>query len=173
MDAVEQGDELLGCVALKERSSAGGEIKSMRTSSAARGRGVGTRLLQHVVDESRQRGYRQLELETGTQEFFDPARRLYAKFGFVPCPPFGNYREDRTAHSSFSPCEQLARYSILAVMRRTALSGSMIAVSSTSRSVVHARSLDPEFPATSVVRDPGCRRLAVQRVCDARRDPNR
>ena len=71
-----------------------GEIKSMRTSSAARGRGVGTRLLQHVVDESRQRGYRQLELETGTQEFFDPARRLYAKFGFVPCPPFGNYRED-------------------------------------------------------------------------------
>ena len=88
------GDELLGCVALKERSSTGGEIKSMRTSSAARGRGVGTRLLQHVVDESRQRGYRQLELETGTQDFFAPARRLYARFGFVPCPPFGNYHED-------------------------------------------------------------------------------
>ncbi len=84
----------VGCGALKQIEPRHGEIKSMRTSSAARGRGVGTRLLQHVVDESRQRGYRQLELETGTQEFFDPARRLYAKFGFVPCPPFGNYRED-------------------------------------------------------------------------------
>lgn len=89
-----EGDDLLGCVALKERSSTGGEIKSMRTSSVARGRGVGTRLLQHVVDQSRQRGYRQLELETGTQDFFDPARRLYARFGFVPSPPFGNYGED-------------------------------------------------------------------------------
>lgn len=57
--------------------------------------------------------------------------------GSCPVHRSGTTAKTRTAHSSFSPCEQLARYSILAVMRRTALSESMIAVSSTSRSVVH------------------------------------
>lgn len=35
-----------------------------------------------------------LSLETGSDPFFAPARALYAKHGFVPCPPFGSYRPD-------------------------------------------------------------------------------
>lgn len=90
---------LLGCVALKELAADDGELKSMRTATAARGRGVGGALLAHVLGEARARGYRTVHLETGTEEYFAPARRLYARAGFAPCPPFGAYVED--PHSVF------------------------------------------------------------------------
>ena len=35
-----------------------------------------------------------LDLETGSAEFFAPARRLYEKFGFEYCEPFAGYRPD-------------------------------------------------------------------------------
>ena len=88
------GEDLLGCAALKELSPVAGEVKSMRTASAARGRGAGTRLLRHVMDEAGRRGYQRLSLETGTQDFFAPARRLYERHGFVGCPPFADYTDD-------------------------------------------------------------------------------
>ncbi|MEI5584386.1 MULTISPECIES: GNAT family N-acetyltransferase [unclassified Agromyces] len=89
-----EGDELVGCVALKHLDETHGELKSMRTDAAARGRGLGARLLEHVLAEASRRGYRRLSLETGSQEFFLPARRLYARYGFVECDPFGDYRPD-------------------------------------------------------------------------------
>ena len=51
-------------------------------------------MLQHLIDEAVARGYARLSLETGSMAFFEPARRLYAAFGFVPCAPFGDYRPD-------------------------------------------------------------------------------
>ncbi|TQM85356.1 putative acetyltransferase [Saccharothrix saharensis] len=88
---------LLGCGALKELSPVEGEVKAMRTRPEARGRGVAARLLAFLVEQARGRGYRRLNLETGTQDFFAPARRLYARHGFVPCPPFADYRPDPTS----------------------------------------------------------------------------
>lgn len=85
---------LLGCGALRELDPSHGEIKSMRTASAHRGRGTATRLVEHVVAEARRRGYARLSLETGAEEYFGPARRLYARHGFVPCAPFADYPED-------------------------------------------------------------------------------
>ncbi|WP_309134701.1 GNAT family N-acetyltransferase [Cellulomonas sp.] len=92
--ARDAGGALLGCAALKELAPDDGELKSMRTATAARGRGVGSALLAHVLAEATARGYRTLHLETGTQDFFAPARRLYERHGFVPCAPFGAYGED-------------------------------------------------------------------------------
>ncbi|MEU6701224.1 GNAT family N-acetyltransferase [Pseudonocardia sp. NPDC046786] len=85
---------LLGCAALKELADDDGEIKSMRTAPWATGRGVGAGLVRHVVGEARRRGYRTLHLETGSTAYFAPARRLYQRHGFVPCPPFADYPED-------------------------------------------------------------------------------
>ena len=85
---------LLGCAALKEIDGWHGEVKSMRTTSAARGRGIGAALLQRLVDEAMARGYRRLSLETGPQPEFAPARALYTRFGFTPCGPFDGYVED-------------------------------------------------------------------------------
>jgi putative acetyltransferase len=89
-----QGAELLGCGALKELDAAHAEIKSMRTASRHLRKGVAAALLSHLVAEATQRGYRRLSLETGAMDYFEPARRLYAKSGFVYCGPFADYVED-------------------------------------------------------------------------------
>lgn len=90
---------LLGSVALSELAPTHGEVKSMRTTAPARGRGVGAALVRHVLAEARARGYERLSLETGSQEFFAPARRLYARHGFTECGPFAAYGPD--PHSVF------------------------------------------------------------------------
>ena len=92
--SVWEGDALVGCGALKELDSANGEIKSMRTDEACRGRGIGSRIVEHIVGEARRRGYRALFLETGSMEEFAPARSLYERYGFSYCAPFGEYTED-------------------------------------------------------------------------------
>ena len=88
------GTVLVGCGALKELEAGHGEVKSMRTSAAYQQKGVASMVLQHLIDEAKRRGYGRLSLETGSMPFFEPARRLYAKFGFEACAPFGNYRAD-------------------------------------------------------------------------------
>jgi len=85
---------LVGCGALKALDDGHGEIKSMHTASAHRGKGVAERLLRHILDEAGQRAYRRLSLETGSMDAFLPARRLYEKYGFSECAPFADYRLD-------------------------------------------------------------------------------
>lgn len=89
-----ENDELLGCGALKELNHQHGEIKSMRTSSSHLRKGVARNLLRHIIEESNRRGYGRLSLETGSMEAFEPARTLYANFGFTYCEPFADYVED-------------------------------------------------------------------------------
>ena len=84
----------MGCGALKELDTEHGEIKSMRTSSQHRRRGVAKAVLLHIIEEAQRRGYRRLSLETGAQEPFQPAHRLYESAGFTRCGPFGDYTDD-------------------------------------------------------------------------------
>jgi len=88
------GATLLGCGALKELDPTHGEVKSMRTAAAARGRGVGSAMLRHILAEAAARGYTRVSLETGASVLRAPARGLYEKFGFVRCGPFAEYAED-------------------------------------------------------------------------------
>jgi putative acetyltransferase len=85
---------LVRCGAIRALDPQHAEIKSMRTASAHRCQGVAKQLLQHLLEEAKQRGYTRVSLETGSMDFFLPARALYASFGFTPCPPFADYRED-------------------------------------------------------------------------------
>ncbi len=89
-----EGDELLGCGAVKELDSQHAEIKSMRTASAHLRKGVARNLLKHIIDEAKSRGYKRLSLETGSPKVFEPARRLYNSFGFTSCEPFADYVKD-------------------------------------------------------------------------------
>ncbi|MEE2775655.1 MAG: GNAT family N-acetyltransferase [Acidobacteriota bacterium] len=86
--------ELVGCGALKEMDACSAEIKSMRTSLGHRGRRVGSRVLEHILETAAARGYSRLYLETGSQEEFAPARGLYERYGFGYRGPFGDYVED-------------------------------------------------------------------------------
>lgn len=92
--SVWRSEELMGCGALKRLDEAHGEIKSMRTAAAFLRQGVAAFLLQHLIDEAQRRGYEMLSLETGSMAGFAPAHRLYERFGFAPCAPFSDYRED-------------------------------------------------------------------------------
>ncbi len=71
-----------------------GEVKSMRTARQHLGKGVGSCVLQHIVNVAKQRGYSQLLLETGSAPEYALAYALYEKFGFAFCGPFAGYRED-------------------------------------------------------------------------------
>jgi putative acetyltransferase len=86
--------DLAGCGAISQLDQQHGEIKSMRTSYAYLRKGVASQMLQHIINEAKRRQYRRLSLETGSMDYFGPARRLYASFGFTSCGPFGTYIED-------------------------------------------------------------------------------
>ena len=88
------GDTLLGVGALKQISPSHGEIKSMHTAQANRRSGVGSAMLRHIIEAARTMGITRLSLETGSWEYFQPARALYKSHGFVECPPFGDYVAD-------------------------------------------------------------------------------
>ena len=91
---VRENGALLGCGALKELSPLHGELKSMRTSTEHRGRGVATTLLEHLIGEARARGYTSVSLETGVEDYFESARRLYERHGFTRTVPFADYTDD-------------------------------------------------------------------------------
>lgn len=89
-----EGEELVGCGALKELNARHGEIKSMKTSPLHLRRGVSKGILQYIMNEAQKRGYTRLSLETGSMPAFEPARKLYESFGFQYCEPFGEYSKD-------------------------------------------------------------------------------
>jgi putative acetyltransferase len=92
-------ETLMGTGALKLLNSTHGEIKSMHTLQTARRSGVGASMLQHIMDQAKSKGLKRLSLETGSFDFFAPARALYARHGFEECEPFGDYKLD--ANSTF------------------------------------------------------------------------
>ncbi|MEU6782964.1 GNAT family N-acetyltransferase [Nonomuraea angiospora] len=97
--SVYDGDQLVGCGAIKRIDDGHGEIKSMRTAHERRRDGVASLLLAHMLEEAKAMGLERLSLETGSTEHFERARKLYEKFGFEPCGPFAGYGPD--PHSAF------------------------------------------------------------------------
>lgn len=82
---------VVGIGALKQLDAEHGELKSMHTVAEARGQGVGDAVLAHLLGLARARGYRRVSLETGVEEAFAAARRLYERVGFTECGPFADY----------------------------------------------------------------------------------
>jgi putative acetyltransferase len=93
-DAQPEPGQLIGTGALKHLDATHAELKSMRTAVSVRGLGVGRAVLAHLLAQAGDLGYQRISLETGSQPFFEPARQLYLRYGFVDCPPFGSYGPD-------------------------------------------------------------------------------
>ncbi len=87
-------NELMGCGALKFLSENHGEFKSIRISDKFRGKGHGVKIIQHLVVEAKKLNIKKLSIETGSGDFFAPARKLFIKFGFKPSEPFAHYKID-------------------------------------------------------------------------------
>ncbi len=88
--AAREEAEILGTGALAIKEGYG-EVKSMFTAEAGRGKGVAAAVLRMIEDTARDEGLPLLRLETGTG--LDAAHRLYGRFGFEICGPFGDYAE--------------------------------------------------------------------------------
>ncbi|WTZ28405.1 GNAT family N-acetyltransferase [Microbispora sp. NBC_01389] len=91
--SVMDGGAVVGCGAIKRLDEAHAELKSMRTSAARKRAGIAS-LLRHILAEAGRMGFTRLSLETGSEAHFLPARKLYEKFGFTYCEPFGDYHPD-------------------------------------------------------------------------------
>jgi len=91
--ALWEGEDLLGVGALKELEPGAGEIKSMRTDDAHLREGVGAAILEHIIAEARRRGYRRLSLETGSGPAFEPAIKLYRRYGLTEGGAFDGYEK--------------------------------------------------------------------------------
>lgn len=96
--AAREEGTLLGCVAIKSLDGLHFELKSMRTTHAVRGKGIGKQLLAHVIEHAQQKSAQRISLETGTQDYFIPACKLYESFGFKYCAPFSDYKLDSNSH---------------------------------------------------------------------------
>ena len=89
-----EGNHLLGSGALKFLDQEHGEFKSIRVSDNFRGKGNGTKVINHLINEAKKLNIKRLSLETGAGDFFLTARKLFAKCGFEPCEPFSHYKKD-------------------------------------------------------------------------------
>jgi len=89
----EEGD-LLGSGALKFLDQYHGEFKSIRVSDKFRGKGNGSKVIKHLINEAKKLNVKRLSLETGAGEFFLTARKLFYKCGFETCEPFCHYKND-------------------------------------------------------------------------------
>nr|WP_237392358.1 GNAT family N-acetyltransferase [Aurantiacibacter rhizosphaerae] len=91
--------ELAAVGALKRLGNRQGEIKSMRAADSYRRTGAGEAILLRLIAAARAEKLTWLGLETGRHAVFEPAQRLYAKHGFVPCDAYADYVLD-----DFSMC---------------------------------------------------------------------
>ena len=89
-----ENNKLIGCGALKFLEKNHGEFKSIRVANEFRKKGIGERIIEHLIEEAKKLEISKLSIETGAGEFFLPARNLFSKFGFKLCPPFAHYKED-------------------------------------------------------------------------------
>ena len=89
-----ENNELIGCGALKFLEKNHGEFKSIRVADQFRKRGIGERIINHLIEEAKKLKISKLSIETGAGDFFLPARNLFSKFGFKSCPPFAHYKDD-------------------------------------------------------------------------------
>jgi putative acetyltransferase len=81
----------IGMGAFKLLDPGHAEIKSMHVLIERRGQGLSRLMLDHLMTQALAQKVTRLSLETGSQAMFEPARRLYARAGFVECAPFGDY----------------------------------------------------------------------------------
>ena len=89
-----EGNELIGCGALKFLENDNGEFKSIRVVDKFRKKGNGVKIINHLIDQAIKLGIKKLSIETGSGEFFKPARKLFKICGFKKCKPFAHYKSD-------------------------------------------------------------------------------
>jgi putative acetyltransferase len=84
----------LGCIGLRPLGDRICEMKRLYVHPAARQTGLGKALATAVIEAARQRGYREMKLDTLAQ--LKPAVALYRSLGFGPIAPYGDHPYEGT-----------------------------------------------------------------------------
>jgi GNAT superfamily N-acetyltransferase len=87
------GGEPVGCAGWRSHGDDGetAELKRMYAAPAARGKGVGRRLLRAVEESARAHGRKRMIMELGSEQ--PEAEALYRSNGYEPIEHFGYYRD--------------------------------------------------------------------------------
>ncbi len=88
-------DRIVGCCALDRRSDEHYFLSKLGVETAWQGRGAGRKLVLAAIEKARQRGAREVSLETSSK--LQAANLLYRNLGFHQIdPPGGRFEYDRT-----------------------------------------------------------------------------
>lgn len=77
----------VGCIALREIAAGVCEMKRLYLREAARGKGVGARLIELIIADARHIGYAKMRLDTYPPKM-GKAVSLYEAHGFYEIPPY-------------------------------------------------------------------------------------
>jgi ribosomal protein S18 acetylase RimI-like enzyme len=89
-------DQVAGCAALRSLDGETSEMKRVYVRPAFRGLGLGRKLAQSIIRESRAAGYRRVRLDT--LRSMVGALRLYQELGFREIPPYGENLDAGTVY---------------------------------------------------------------------------
>ncbi len=84
---------LVGSVLLKRLNRSDGEVKRLYVTPEGRGSGLGKRLVEMLVQEAVQIGYRTLFLDTAS--YMPAAHQIYRSCGFVDTDPYTGSENDK------------------------------------------------------------------------------
>ena len=83
---LQQGEEFIGCVAIRKKGEGIAELKRMYIQPDIRKAGAGTMLLEKALTAAKELGYQIIRLDTLAT--MTPAINLYKKHGFYEIDPY-------------------------------------------------------------------------------------
>lgn len=89
-----------GCIALRKLSDGKGEVKRLYVRPEYRGKGIATALVERIVEDARNIGYKELYLDTLPE--LESAVRLYKSFGFEETGQYNDSPVDKTIFMKLS-----------------------------------------------------------------------
>ena len=89
-----------GCIALRKLSDGKGEVKRLYVRPEYRGNGIATALVERIIEDARNIGYKELYLDTLPE--LESAVRLYKSFGFEETGQYNDSPVDKTIFMKLS-----------------------------------------------------------------------
>ena len=89
-----------GCIALRKLSDGKGEVKRLYVRPEYRGKGIATALVERIIEDARDIGYKELYLDTLPE--LESAVKLYKSFGFEETGQYNDSPVDKTIFMKLS-----------------------------------------------------------------------